>query len=115
MGFAYADPDELTDEQRVAVAEHQRTVHRGPRQLSLRALREKANLSQIELAARTKLPVARIDRLESGDLDRIQLATLRRYLQALDASVEIMATRGESYTLLSSSYDEREQPTGQRK
>jgi len=100
MGFAFADPEALTKEQREAVAEHQRTVRSGPRKLSLRALREEASLSQAELAARLKLPVDRIARMETGDLDRVQLATLRRYAAAMDARIEITATRGEAFAQL---------------
>ncbi len=101
MGFAYADPDVLTDEQRAALAEHQRTVHQQPRELTLKALREEAKLSHADLATQLKWPVERIKKLESGDLDRVQLATLRRYIEALEARIEITAIRGEAYARLS--------------
>ncbi|UYQ77575.1 helix-turn-helix domain-containing protein [Glutamicibacter sp. JL.03c] len=100
MGFAYADPQALTEEQRVALAEHQHTVRHQPRELTLKELREEAKLTRAELAARLKLPVERIQRLETGDLGRVQLATLRRYVQALDARIEITAIRGDSQASL---------------
>lgn len=99
-GFAYADPQALTEEQRVALAERQSTVRRQPRELTPKELREEAKLSPADLAAILKLPVERIKRLETGDLDRVQLATLRRYVQALDARIEITAIRGDSHASL---------------
>lgn len=91
MGFAYADPEVLTEAQREAVAEHQRRVHTESRRLSLRALREEAELSQVELAGALKLSVDRIARMETGDLDRVQLATLRRYAEAMGARLQVRA------------------------
>lgn len=91
MGFAYADPEVLTEAQRESVAEHQRRVQVESRRLSLRALREEAELSQVELAGALKLSVDRIARMETGDLDRVQLATLRRYAEAMGARLQVRA------------------------
>ena len=91
MGFAYADPEVLTEAQREAVAEHQRRVQVESRRLSLRALREEAELSQVELAGALRLSVDRIARMETGDLDRVQLATLRRYAEAMGARLQVRA------------------------
>ncbi|MGV2951275.1 transcriptional regulator [Arthrobacter sp. MYb214] len=93
MGFAYADPEVLTEAQREAVAEHQLRVQSESRRLSLRALREEAELSQVELATVLKLSVDRIARMETGDLDRVQLATLRRYAEAMGARLQVKAIR----------------------
>lgn len=93
MGFAYADPELLTEAQREAVIEHARGVQAESRRLSLRALREEAELSQVELAGSLKLSVNRIARMETGDLERVQLATLRRYAQAMGARLQIKAVR----------------------
>jgi len=91
MDFAYADPEVLTGAQREAVAVHQRRVQVESRRLSLRALREEAELSQVELAGALKLSVDRIARIETGDLDRVQLATLRRYAEAMGARLQVRA------------------------
>ena len=93
MGFAYADPEVLTEAQREAVAEHQRSVQAKSRRMSLRALREEAELSQVELASALKVSVDRIARMETGDLDRVQLATLRRYAEAMGARLQVLAIR----------------------
>ncbi|MGP9782672.1 transcriptional regulator [Arthrobacter sp. MYb211] len=88
MGFAYADPDVLTDSQRDAVAEHRRTVQEESRKLSLREMREDAQMSQVELAASLKLSVDRVARMETGDIDRVQFATLRRYVEAMGGRLQ---------------------------
>ncbi|MCS3493858.1 putative transcriptional regulator [Arthrobacter sp. JUb119] len=100
MGFAYADPEVLTEAQREAVAEHQRRVQSDSRRLSLRALREEAELSQVELATVLKLSVDRIARMETGDLDRVQLATLRRYAEAMGARLQVKAIREDMHAEL---------------
>lgn len=91
MGFAYADPEVLTDAQRDAVAEHRRTVQIESRKLSLAQMREEVQLSQVELAASLKLSVDRVARMEAGDLDRVQVATLRRYVEAMGGKLEVKA------------------------
>ncbi len=91
VGFAFADPDVLTDAQREAVAEHRRSVKSESRKLSLREMREDAQLSQVELAASLKLSVDRVARMEAGDLDRVQVATLRRYVEAMGGQLKVKA------------------------
>jgi len=100
MGFAYADPEVLTQQQREAVAEHRRHVQHESRRLSLRALREEAELSQVEVAGVMKLSVDRIARMETGDLDRVQLSTLRRYAESLGARLQVKAIRNDSHAEL---------------
>lgn len=97
MGFAFADPQVLTDEQRAAVANHARHVRDQSSRISLQAMREATELTQEELAAAMKLSVDRIARMETGDLDRVQLATLRRYASALGAQLEVTLVRGNTH------------------
>lgn len=99
MGFAFADPEVLTEAQREAVAEHhrRRQAPAESRRLSLRVLREEVELSQVELATTLKLSVDRVARMETGDLDRVQLATLRRYVEAMGASLQVKAVRDDAH------------------
>jgi len=97
MGFAFADPNVLTEEQRAAMAEHARSAHADSRGISLQQMREEAELSQEELAGVLKLNVQRIARIESGGLDRVQLATLRRYAGALGAQLQVKIVNPNSH------------------
>jgi len=49
----------------------------------LRDLREAANLTQVDLAARLQVSQNRVSRIEHGDIERAQVDTLRRYVEAL--------------------------------
>lgn len=57
----------------------------------LRDLREAANLTQVDLAKRLHLSQNRVSRLEHGDIERTQVDTLRKYVEALGGvlSVEV--------------------------
>jgi transcriptional regulator with XRE-family HTH domain len=70
-------------------------AQRGVR-LTLRALREAAGLTQMELAERTEINQADISRLESReDLSDCQVSTLQRYLAALGCGLDLVATSGD--------------------
>lgn len=55
----------------------------------LRALRVRAGLSQVQLAKRLGVSQNRISRLERGVLERVQIDTLRRFVEAVGASLII--------------------------
>lgn len=61
----------------------------------LRELREALNLTQVELAARLDVSQNRVSRLEHGDLERTQIDTLRRYVEALGATLRIEVQLGD--------------------
>ncbi len=62
--------------------------------LQLAALREKAGLSQKELARRLKTSQQHISRLESPGYEGHSLANLRRVAAALDARIRVVFEEG---------------------
>ena len=84
-----------------AVAEHAARMEAAERAYRLREIREEQGVTQKELAERMSLTQPTISALESGDLDRSGLATLRSYVEALGGNVEVVATFGDRKLLLS--------------
>ena len=65
-------------------------AQRGVR-LPLRTVREGAGKTQVDVAALAKMDQSDVSRLERRpDLDDVQVATLRRYIEALGGQVEIV-------------------------
>ena len=87
------------DEQ--AVAEHAARMEAEERAYRLREIREEQGVTQKELAERMDLAQPTISALESGDLDRSGLATLKSYVEALGGTVEVTATFGSRKLVLS--------------
>ena len=87
------------DEQ--AVAAHVARMEAEERAYRLRQIREEQGVTQKELAQRMDLTQPTISALESGDLDRSELATLKSYVEALGGTVEITATFGSRKVVLS--------------
>ena len=68
----------------------------------LREIREEQGLTQRELADRMALTQPTVSALESGDIDRSGLATLKAYVEALGGTIEVIATFGNRKLVLSS-------------
>lgn len=62
----------------------------------LRELREAANMTQVELAALLNVSQNRISRIEKGDIERSQVDTLRRYVEALGGRLKVEVELGDS-------------------
>ena len=75
--------------ERRAIDAHKRRMLDEVRAYQLRELREAAELTQVELAARLDVSQNRVSRLEGGDLERSQIDTLRRYVEALGGTLHI--------------------------
>lgn len=58
----------------------------------LAQLREKAGVTQVELAQRLGVNQSRISAIENGDPDVMSLATLRTYIEALGGTLQLTAT-----------------------
>ena len=84
------------------VAEHAAQMEAEERAWRLREIREEQGITQNELAERMSLTQPTISALESGDLDRSGLATLKAYVEALGGTVEVTATFGNRKLILSS-------------
>jgi predicted transcriptional regulator len=65
------------------VDDHKKRMLDEARAYGLRELREGLDLTQVELADLLDVSQNRVSRLEKGDLERTQIDTLRRYVEAL--------------------------------
>ncbi|MFZ2238798.1 MAG: helix-turn-helix domain-containing protein [Gordonia amarae] len=85
-----------------AVTEHVTRMEAEERGYRLREIREEQGVTQKELAERMDLTQPTISALESGDLDRSGLATLKSYVEALGGTVEVTVTFGNRKLMLAS-------------
>jgi transcriptional regulator with XRE-family HTH domain len=61
----------------------------------LKEVREEQGLTQVELAERMHVKQPSVSALESGEIDRAGLATIKAYVEALGGEVEIIADFGD--------------------
>lgn len=80
---------------RGAVDAHKRRLLDEVRAYRLRELREALNLTQVELAARLDVTQNRVSRLEAGDIERAQVDTLRRYVEAVGGHLRVEVEIGD--------------------
>ncbi len=81
------------DRERVDV--HKRRMLDEVRAYRLRELREASSLTQVELAELLHVSQNRISRLERGDLERSQVDTLRKYVEAIGGRLRIEVELGD--------------------
>jgi predicted transcriptional regulator len=79
----------LSPERRAKVAEHRRRMLAEVRAYRLRELREQRLLSQAEVAASAGVSQRRVSGIESGDVAKAQVSTLRRYAEALGGQLRV--------------------------
>jgi hypothetical protein len=90
-----------------ADAEPVRVLGRGLRaargvRLSLRSLRDAAGKTQVDVARDSRMDQADISRLEArAEFDDCQVATLRRYVESLGGSFELVARFGDKRIAIS--------------
>ena len=65
------------------------------RAFRLRELREASALTQVDLANRMNVSQSRVSHLESGEIDRAQLDTLRRYAEAIGGELRVEIVFGD--------------------
>lgn len=61
----------------------------------LRELREASELTQVELATRLQVSQNRVSRIEHGDIERAQVDTLRKYVEAVGGRLRIEVEIGD--------------------
>ncbi|MWV48474.1 helix-turn-helix domain-containing protein [Rathayibacter sp. VKM Ac-2803] len=66
----------------------------------LRELRERLDLTQVELASELHISQNRVSQIERGDIDKSQVETLRRYVEALGGSLAIEVSFGDERYIL---------------
>ena len=65
------------------------------RAYQLRELREALGLTQVQLAEALDVSQNRVSRLEHGDLERTQVDTLRRYVEAVGGHLHVEVEIGD--------------------
>lgn len=80
---------------REVVDAHKKRMVDEVRPCRLRELREAASLTQVELASRLHLSQNRVSRIEHGDIERAQVDTLRRYVEALGGTLRVEVEYGD--------------------
>lgn len=73
------------------VEQRKRRMRDQLRAYRLRELREESELTQVALAELLQVSQNRVSRIERGELDRTQLDTLRRYVEALGGTLHLQA------------------------
>lgn len=80
---------------RAAVDAYKKRMLDEVRAYRLRELREASELTQVELAGRLHVSQNRVSRIEHGDIDRAQVDTLRKYVEALGGRLRVEVELGD--------------------
>lgn len=80
---------------RTAVDAHKNRMLSDIRAYKLRELREAVELTQADLAGLMKVSQNSVSKLERGNIDRTQVDTLRRYVEAIGGSLRIEIEIGD--------------------
>jgi predicted XRE-type DNA-binding protein len=80
---------------RAAVDAHKKRLLDEVRAYRLRELREALDLTQVEIAALLDVSQNRVSRLEHGDIERTQVDTLRRYVEAVGGQLRVEVEIGD--------------------
>lgn len=80
---------------RAVVDAHKDRMVAETRAWRLRELREQFDLTQVELAAELDVSQNRVSRIERGDIDKTQVDTLRRYVEALGGKLRLEVQVGD--------------------
>ena len=77
---------------------------------NLREVRRRIGISQVELARTLGVSQNRVSQLERGGIDKTQLDTLMRYVEALGGTLTVSAKFGEESIILAQSRPITESP-----
>ncbi|MCU6479520.1 helix-turn-helix domain-containing protein [Arthrobacter sp. A2-55] len=80
---------------RAVVEGHKQRMLDEVRAYRLRELREASELTQVQLAGRLNVTQNRVSRIEHGDIDRAQVDTLRKYVEAIGGTLRIEVELGD--------------------
>lgn len=92
--------DEIVQERpvdRSRVNEHKKRMLDEMRAYRLSELREASGLTQVELATLLTVSQNRVSRMEHGDIDRTQIDTLRRYVEAIGGQLRVEVELGDEH------------------
>jgi ribosome-binding protein aMBF1 (putative translation factor) len=85
---------------RKIVDAHKKRMVEEVRSYRLRELRKASDLSQVELAQRLNISQNRVSRIEHGDIERAQLDTLRKYVEAVGGELSVEVSIGDERFLI---------------
>ncbi len=85
---------------REVVEAHKKRMLVEVRAFRLRELREASDITQVELASRMKVSQNRVSRIEHGDIERAQLDTLRKYIEAVGGELRVEVEIGDERFLI---------------
>lgn len=75
--------------------------------MTLRAIREATDNTQVAVAERSQIDQSDVSRLEHRtDFDDCQLTTLKRYIEALGGQLELVAKFGDKHITLAGAEDD---------
>lgn len=77
----------------------------------LSELRERAGLSQTEVAKRMGVKQPRVSAIEKGDPAQMEVETLKRYVSALGGHLRVVAGFGDHDEIISTTEVDRDEPT----
>jgi predicted transcriptional regulator len=86
---------------RKIVEKHKKRMAQEMEMWRLREIREQFHITQVQLAQALDVSQNRISNLERGELDRSQIDTLRKYVEALGGTLHIEARIGDEVFSLS--------------
>ncbi|MBV1777609.1 helix-turn-helix domain-containing protein [Paeniglutamicibacter sp. ABSL32-1] len=80
---------------RAVVEAHKHRMLEEIRAFKLREMREAADLTQSEVATLLQVSQNRVSRIEHGDIERTQVDTLRKYVEAIGGRLRIEVELGD--------------------
>ncbi|OLL21439.1 MULTISPECIES: XRE family transcriptional regulator [unclassified Rhodococcus (in: high G+C Gram-positive bacteria)] len=95
MGISLEDLLAKRPVRRNAVEAHKARMLDQVRAYRLKELRKAQHLTQKQVAERLEVGQNRVSTIERGELDRIQLDTLRRYVDAVGGTLRIEVELGD--------------------
>ena len=80
---------------RAVIDAHKKRMLEEVRAYRLRELREASDLTQVQLAGRLQVTQNRVSRIEHGDIERTQVDTLRKYVEAIGGRLRVEVELGD--------------------
>ena len=85
---------------RKAVNAHKKRMLEEIRAYRLVELRKASLITQVQLAQRLNVSQNRVSKIEHGDIERAQLDTLRRYVEAVGGELHVEVSVGDERFLI---------------
>ncbi|MDH6277934.1 transcriptional regulator with XRE-family HTH domain [Aurantimicrobium minutum] len=77
------------------VEEHKKRMMAEVRAYRLKELRKELHITQVELAQQLQVSQNRISRIEHGDIEKSQVDTLRKYVEAVGGTLTLEVQVGD--------------------